>query len=129
MSEKISHRKTGTFVPSNSGNRFRPVYELDQETETFIEKGRIDLKEYINSGFVETDLYSLIDRYKNVEEFNQRGSQVFYGDVTQMPKNMFDLPPVHVIESLAAQAVQAEAKKGLKDGKGTNPTISEESDT
>lgn len=98
--KRIPDRLKDTFVHTKSGQRFRPVYELDLETSTFVKKGQIDLKEYINSGFIETDLYSLIDRYKTVEDFNTRGqASAFYGDVADMPKTMFDLPPTHVLSA------------------------------
>ena len=110
MPEKLSHRQRPTFQFSNSGERFRPVYELDQATGRFIEKGRIDLKEFINSGFIETDLYSLIDRYKTIEDFNSKGAAgAFYGDVTDLPKNLFE----------AAEAVKTIEKRLIEEGEKT----------
>nr|QJB19770.1 MAG: internal scaffolding protein [Microvirus sp.] len=118
MSEKVSHRKTDTFKFSNSGERFRSVYELDLETEIFIEKGRVDLDEYINSGFADVDLYTLIERYKTVDDVvSANAGAPFYGDVTEMPKTMFDLPPSHVLADMveAAQKVEIQPKEGGRD--------------
>lgn len=120
--ERIPDRLKNTFVHTNSGQRFRPVYELDMTTSKFVKKGQIDLKEYINSGFIETDLYSLIDRYKTVEDFNSRGlTSAFYGDVSEMPKTMFDLPPTHVLGAMLAE----EGKKGTNNEQGGNLPITE----
>ena len=113
--KRIPDRLKNTFVHTKSGQRFRPVYELDLATSTFVKKGQIDLKEYINSGFIETDLYSLIDRYKTVEDFNTRGqASAFYGDVADMPKTMYDLPPTHVLRD----KLEEFGKKGVKDEQG-----------
>lgn len=121
MTAKISHRKTNTFVFSNSGERYRPVYELDQETEKFIERGRVDLKEYVNSGFADVDLYTLINRYKTIDEvIASSESSVFYGDVSDMPKTMFDLPPAYVLEEQLQQVTSMSDTVPTKEVTGTN---------
>jgi len=126
MPEKVSHRQQSTFQFSNSGERYRPVYELDQATGQFIEKGRIDLKEFINSGFIETDLYSLIDRYKTIEDFNSKGEgRAFYGDVTTLPKNLFEA--AEAVKTIEKRLIE-EGEKPL-DGQGpVPPTTPENSD-
>lgn len=78
--------------PTPAGDRFETEYKLVQEDSnlSLVEVGKIDVQEKISSYEDGVSLPRLIARYQAGDTSVFAGDSGFYGDVSEMPRNLQD---------------------------------------